>query len=267
MLVCLQLCLSCCNQKSCTQDITILIDQTEEYFNDVSFEDYKSISIIAGNHNSFSEWLDSFSFKPEIADLYLQIVEETFKKEDNIREKEILKLKKEIDEVTAALLKTEKKYIKDEIEKDSYLLLKESFKKEENELREYLFELQSTDSGFMEYMRYGCSVLSNLRKCYDSSDLDTKQKLISSIFPEKLIFENGTYRTTKANELLRLLCLNDVAFGEIKKGQSTKKRKLSHQVEIVGLEPTTPCMPCKYSSQLSYTPVLGKDKVLRSTCD
>lgn len=205
-------------------------------------------------HNSFSEWLDGFSFKPEIADLYLQIVEETFKKEDNVREKEIQKLKKEIDEVTASLLKTEKKYINDEIEKDSYLLLKESFKKEENELREYLFELQSTDSGFMEYMKYGCSVLSNLRKCYDSSDLDSKQKLLSSIFPEKLIFENGTYRTAKENELLRLLCLNDVAFGEIKKGQSTKKRKLSHQVEIVRLELTTPCMPCKYSSQLSYTP-------------
>ncbi|MEY4460149.1 MAG: hypothetical protein RL429_138, partial [Bacteroidota bacterium] len=27
-----------------------------------------------------------------------------------------------------------------------------------------------------------------------------------------------------------------------------------HSVEIVGVEPTTSCMPCKRSSQLSYTP-------------
>ncbi len=42
---------------------------------------------------------------------------------------------------------------------------------------------------------------------------------------------------------------------------------LNFLVEIVRLELTTPCMPCKYSSQLSYTPGLGKDKVLNSTYD
>lgn len=30
-------------------------------------------------------------------------------------------------------------------------------------------------------------------------------------------------------------------------------------VEIVGVEPTTSCMPCKRSSQLSYTPIFSKN--------
>lgn len=33
-------------------------------------------------HNSFSEWLDTFSFKPEIAQLYLEMVETKFKKKE-----------------------------------------------------------------------------------------------------------------------------------------------------------------------------------------
>ena len=31
-------------------------------------------------------------------------------------------------------------------------------------------------------------------------------------------------------------------------------------VEVRGFEPRTPCMPCKYSSQLSYTPIFAKKK-------
>ncbi len=190
-------------------------------------------------HNSFSVWLNSFSFKPEIAELYLQIIEETFKKEDTDREKEIQNLKNEIKQVSSALLKTEKKYINDELEKDSYIRLKESFKKEENELKEQLSDLQATDSDFMEYMKYGCSVLSNLKKYYETADLETKQKLLSSIFPEKLIFENGTYRTTKESELLRLLSLTAVDFGGLTIKKAAKNRNLSHQVELVGFEPTS----------------------------
>ncbi len=37
--------------------------------------------------------------------------------------------------------------------------------------------------------------------------------------------------------------------------QRKKLRQASEQaVELMGLEPTTSCMPCKRSSQLSYSP-------------
>jgi hypothetical protein len=36
--------------------------------------------------------------------------------------------------------------------------------------------------------------------------LSVKQQLIDSMFPEKLIFENKTYRTVKENPLIPLTC-------------------------------------------------------------
>ena len=35
------------------------------------------------------------------------------------------------------------------------------------------------------------------------------------------------------------------------------------EVEDIGVEPTTSCMPCKRSSQLSYTPLNGEKTGLR----
>ena len=134
-------------------------------------------------------------------------------------------------------MKGEKKYINDELEKDSYLRLKESFKKEEYELRDHLAELQSTDSEFMENMKYGCSVLSNLRHSYDSVDVDAKQKFIGSIFPQKLIFENGKYRTTNESELLCLLCWNGAGLEEMENKNSRKSAGKFAMVAPGGIEP------------------------------
>lgn len=188
-------------------------------------------------HSSFSNWLGNFSFKPEISALYLAVVEDVFKSEEADRTKEIRKIKVEIEEVNANLLKVEKKFVIDEIEKDSYKRLKDSYKQEEIELRDRLERLQSADAGFMEYMNYSCSILANLRQCYDLGDVVTKQKLIGSIFPEKLIFEKGKYRTTKKSELLNLLCWNGAGLEET---QNKKSRKNAGQFALVarrGIEP------------------------------
>lgn len=188
-------------------------------------------------HISFSEWLDSFSFKPEIAELYLAVIEDTFKTEEGDRAKEVTKIKKEIESVDTNLLKVEKKYINDDLERDSYLRLKESYKQEAFELKDRLTELQSTDSEFMQYMSYGFSVLSNLKTCYESADVESKQKLLGSIFPEKLIFANGAYRTTKDSEILRLLCMSGADFQGIANKKSCINAGQFAKVARRGIEP------------------------------
>ena len=49
-----------------------------------------------------------------------------------------------------------------------------------------------------------------------SNAIEGKQKMLGSIFPEKLVFEKGKYRTTQPNEILTLLCNNNNGFGEKK---------------------------------------------------
>ncbi len=48
-----------------------------------------------------------------------------------------------------------------------------------------------------------------------------KQRILSSIYPEKLIFEKTTYRTPKMLNVITLLCKYNVAFKGNKKGDFT----------------------------------------------
>jgi site-specific DNA recombinase len=124
-----------------------------------------------------------------------------------------------------------------ELDKFTYTRLKEKLTQECAEIRFRITELKKTESGFEEYCRYGISLLSNLPYYYSNATLEGKQKLLGSIFPEKLIFENGNYRTTKPNELLALLCRNDEAFKNHEIKKAAKISGFSCLVPGAGIEP------------------------------
>ena len=78
-----------------------------------------------------------------------------------------------------------------------------------------------------------------MKEYYTNADLDIKQKIVGSIFPEKIIFYENKYRTTQTNELLLLLTLNINELGEIKNGQTNSKIDLPIKAPSLGLEPRT----------------------------
>jgi hypothetical protein len=59
-------------------------------------------------------------------------------------------------------------------------------------------------------------------------------RLLSSIFPEKLIFEENKCRTPKINEAVRLLLATDKGFNEKGTTQIFKNLELSPWVELRG---------------------------------
>ena len=59
----------------------------------------------------------------------------------------------------------------------------------------------------------------NLDTYYTQRDTALKQRIVSSIFPEKLIFENNSYRTPKINSVVSLICRTDKASEGNKKGK------------------------------------------------
>ncbi len=62
-------------------------------------------------------------------------------------------------------------------------------------------------------------------------------------------------KTTKASANAEAF----VVLGKLLNGEKPCKYRAFHfLVEIIGVEPMTSCMPCKRSSQLSYTPMISK---------
>lgn len=190
-------------------------------------------------HSSFEKWLQSISLKPEIAQLYIEVMESVFKNNEEDREAEIIKLSHEIKKKQEMLDKAAKKLVNDELDKDDYKRLKDSLQMEIAGLKVRISELKEIESGFMEYLRFGIPLLTNLPLYYNTANLEGKQKFLGSIFPEKLVFSKNTYRTQQSSELLELLCNIDRGFKRSKKGKVANRGDQFHLVIPMGLEPMT----------------------------
>lgn len=186
-------------------------------------------------HDAFDRWLCSISIKPEVAQLYLAVIEDIFKSNEGDREAEIKKLEAEYNKRLEMMDRAARKLINEELDKYAYNRLKLSLSKECTEIRVWIDDLKKAESGFEEYCRYGISLLSNLAFYYSDATLEGKQKMLGLIFPEKLVFEKGTYRTTQPNEILNLLSNNNKGFEEKKKGQEANFSDLSLMVTPTGL--------------------------------
>ncbi len=188
-------------------------------------------------HSEFNNWLKSISIKPEIASLYIAVMEDVFKTNEGDREAEIKKLNQQIVKNKEMQEKVAISLIDGGLDKHDYKMLKEKYAVESVELKNRIEELKSAENGFAEYSRFGFSLLSNLSYHYNQADLANKQKLIGLIFPEKLIFSNGTYRTKEPNQLLGLMCNNINELDGVKKKKTSNDESLSLMVARRGIEP------------------------------
>ena len=89
----------------------------------------------------------------------------------------------------------------------------------------------------MHYVKYGFSLLENLAEYYLKADIAVKRKLIGSIFPEKLVYEDNNYRTTQINEVLSLLTNNINDLGVVEKEKAVQNNGLSYKASPRGIEP------------------------------
>ena len=188
-------------------------------------------------HDNFSQWLESLTLKPEIKALYLEIMIDLFKSEGKDRKTEVQQLEKQLTEKKELRIKASIKLVNDEIDKLTFSQLKERLDREVLGLSSRISELREGNNGFLDHCKFGFSVLSNLNSFYQQADLNSKQKLISSIFPEKLSFTGKDYRTSKPSEILNLLFLNQRDLQGVKIKLPIKNDEQSGKVARRGIEP------------------------------
>jgi hypothetical protein len=85
-----------------------------------------------------------------------------------------------------------------------------------------------------EYCRFGMTLLTHLDVYYMEAPLKIKRKIIGSIFTEKLMFENGSYRTSQVDPAIELIGQFSKDLGKEKAGQIYPLEKMSGNVPITG---------------------------------
>jgi site-specific DNA recombinase len=100
-------------------------------------------------------------------------------------------------------------------------------------------DLEISDTVFQKYTRYGMSLLKDLTWYFHEAGLEAKRKLLGSIFPAKLTFQDGKYRTDGLNPALAIILQKTKNLESEKNGDIVISENVSGDVPKAGLEPTT----------------------------
>ena len=90
---------------------------------------------------------------------------------------------------------------------------------------------------FNALLNKGLNNLLKLDYLYESADSENKRDIISSMYPEKLVFDGFTLRTSRVNDVIRLIYNVGEGFSENKNRTNGKKSNLSCNVGLPGFEP------------------------------
>lgn len=114
-------------------------------------------------NEKFNGYLQSLRPKPEVAELYLAMMEDIFKLKEGDREQQLNKLKKQLVSLEANLLKfDQQRFVTGELEADSYNCLKRHTQNEIDKLKLEMEDFKLSDTAFEKYSRYGISLLTHM---------------------------------------------------------------------------------------------------------
>ncbi len=187
-------------------------------------------------HETFLKMLNQLTLKPKVAELYHVMLLKSLQKHRSNLKLDKKTVNEKISVINKKIEKVDEKYIEDGLDKETYKRLISKYKKEISELQSQIFIDSIANKNEIEN---GLGLLTNLEKFYENASIEIKQKLISSIFPEKLIYQKRIYRTTKASEILRLLYATRAGSETFIKNENRKKLNSSGQVAPTGIEPAS----------------------------
>jgi len=155
--------------------------------------------------------------RPEIIDLYHVIMEDVFKNSRKENAKESKKIYEEINRNRVRVQNAQNRMLDGDLTVKEFKEMKSQLEELNDTMLRQKIDLSSGDENFDEYLSFSCSLLKNLDNAYKKANLEIKQRIIGSIFPGKLIFEENHCRTTKVNEVVSLMCLNNSELDDKKK--------------------------------------------------
>lgn len=191
-------------------------------------------------HHELLKSLSDIKPSKGILALFREILIETYK--EAVVDIELIKKKveRQIEGVEKNQLKLIRNFNEDKISEKQYKMLLDEYEAELFNLKTEKAKYSSQNEDMEKCLSFGIDLLSNLDVYYKNATVDTKVKLLGSYFTEKLIFENGKFRTLPFNEVIRLISKYTNNLRGVKKESGRSFLKTSHSVLGAGLEPAQP---------------------------
>ncbi len=153
----------------------------------------------------FLDYLQTFQFPEEVLMLYYEILKDVFKRSSQEQREKISGYENEVDKLNNSLKSVQDKYVNDLISQSEYESIRKRYNSTISEMLVKATELKAGIKDPLKHLKSSFNVLLHLSKFYSDADIEVKQKIIRSIFPEKLEYFNREYRTNRLNEVFSLI--------------------------------------------------------------
>ena len=163
-------------------------------------------------------------------------------------------LLEEIREVENRLSKARDLVVTNQIDPSDFREMKADYTTRLDKLKAKLSASDNGELDFSDLLNIGLKNLFQLESVYEKGTTEKKREVISSMYPDKLIFDGDRLRTPRVNEAARLIYNMGVGFDKNKTGQNGTFSTLSCQVGKTGFEPATPWSQTRCATGLRYFP-------------
>ena len=203
-------------------------------------------------NESFVNLLSSITAKPNSIKLFSAIIKDKLKSNNSNGKAEMASVNREIEKQNQRIKNAKDLMLDGEITMSEF----KEIRIEINEkITKLTCELNTLNAGMLnlDSKIIKCTeLLSNLDKYYEQRDVITKQHIISSIFPSKLVFDNKIVRTLEVNRVVSLIYSYNKGSIKNKKRKHTNFGVLSLGVESEGFEPSSKQGSDKLSSCVAF---------------
>ncbi len=188
-------------------------------------------------NEKFVEWLKEFQPRSDLKDLFDALFDNLLQEEytDSKGNKSIIE--EEINKVQKRLENLQDKLADNLIEISDYNSTRQRYVSQLRELNDKKAGMTYNRKGIQEQILFCYPFFENLPSFYVESAPYLKQRIIGSIFPEKILFSGNYFRTTRINVVAELIRSINKPFDRNKNGQFCEKSKLSCMVAPTGIEP------------------------------
>ena len=148
-------------------------------------------------------------------------------------------IREELEQVNTWLVKARNKLANDELDATDYKAIKTECEQKINQLECRLINSQKHETNFEPLLKKAFETLARLEQLWQGATAERKRMIIGALYPEKLVFDEINFQTTRLNEGARLIYLLNKELDENKNGQRESISALSIPVTPSGFKPET----------------------------
>lgn len=160
-------------------------------------------------HEVFTSLLSEFVLHDDYTTIYKKVMSQVFKQKEASREVESDQLNRELTKLQARLNSINEKYFDELIDLKTYSDMKPKTESQIADLEARLEEINQIEKDFEINIKKQIGFLQNIDVMYNDANAMIKKKIVSSLFPEQLIFEQTYFSTPKIDPYAGYILLGD----------------------------------------------------------